>query len=463
VPNVGPGNLGNDVHIKVPVGTTLNDSVTLTGTAGFGNVTGTVTFNLYFIAAGDPIPAGGACSGNTVFSQTRTLVPNASPPPITSTAATSTGYTATALGTYYWEDVYNPDATSQYTSVTELCGAETAQTVDARILLTPHTAANSVGTAHTLTATVQTTKLDGTYGDPVSGALVTFTFVNNTTPAATFVGGVNTCTTGTAGTCTVQINDATSGGVTVHASSVNFTQTGVIGTFTRETNGTGNNSDAGKTYVDGSISITPASAVNVINNAHTLTATVLSTTDNFTSTDVVVGAHVAFSFVGATSATFVGGVNTCITGTAGTCTVQINDAVVETVTIHAASTFTPSTPAGVVGTLTRATDGLAHNSVNAVKIYINPKTQLTVFDTLTGLPASAEGTVTYKVYGNNQCTTPALDTSPGTVTDGVSTSSSTFTVNPGDTVWFTATFDGTIGGNAQLFTTSCSAETASSQ
>ena len=290
----------------------------------------------------------------------------------------------------------------------------------------------------------------------------------NTTPVATFVPPTppanDRCTTDVTGTCTVQINDNTSGGVTVHAKSTDFGQTGVIGTFTRETDGTGDNStDAGKTYVDGAISITPASAINVVNHAHTLTATVVSTTDNFATTDLVVGAPVTFTFVGTPSAIFVGSVSTCTTDATGTCSVQINDAVVETVTIHAASTFTPSTPAGVNGTLTRETDNTGHNSDNAIKIYINPKTQLTVFDTLVGLPDSATGTVTYNVYDNNSCTAPAVQTSPGTVTAGVATKSDTIQVNPGDTVWFTASFDGTIGGTAQTFTTSCSAETASSQ
>jgi hypothetical protein len=473
VPNVGPGNPNNDAHIRVTIGSTLTDSVTITGTPGFGNVTGKVTFNLYFVPAGTTPDPATACTTTPVFTQDQTLIPG-TPPPIKSTATTSPGYVASALGTYFWEDIYTPDASSQYTTVSELCGVETANTVDAHILLTPHAAANSVGTAHTLTATVETTKLDGTYGDAVSGALVIFTFVNNTTPAATFVGApppLDRCTTGAAGTCTVQINDNTSGGVSVHASAANFSQAGppaVIGTFTRSTDGSGTNStDAGKTYVDGAISITPASAINVVNHAHTLTATVVSTTDKFATTDPVDGAHVVFTFVGATSAIFVGGTDNCDTDSTGTCTVQINDAVVETVTIHAASTFTPSTPAGVVGTLTRETDNTGHNSDNAIKIYINPKTQLTVFDTLIGLPASATGTLTYNVYDNNTCADPAgptglLQTSSGTVTAGVATDSSTFVVTPGHQVWFTATFAGTIGGVNNPFTTSCSVETASS-
>src|SRR5206468_1517507 len=111
--------------------------------------------------------------------------------------------------------------------------------------------------------------------------------------------------------------------------------------------------------LDGGISISPSSATNLVGFKHTLTATVVSTVDNFATTSPVSGALVTFTFVGTTSATFDGGVSTCTTGAAGTCTVKINDTVPETVTIHAASTFTPSTPASVSGTLTRATDGTA--------------------------------------------------------------------------------------------------------
>ena len=89
------------------------------------------------------------------------------------------------------------------------------------------------------------------FGPAPNGTLVTFSLLNNTA-GATFVGGVNTCTT-TGGTCSIQINSSTPGGVDIHATTT-FSVGGV--SLTRSTGSGGlNSADAHKDYVAGTITI----------------------------------------------------------------------------------------------------------------------------------------------------------------------------------------------------------------
>ena len=106
-------------------------------------------------------------------------------------------------------------------------GPATKRFVDAKIVLSPLTATNNVGQAHTIIATVsQDDGLpsgapgDGAtgFGAAPNGTLVTFSLLNNTaTPPIAFVGNVNTCTT-TVG-CSVQINSNVAGSVDIHATT----------------------------------------------------------------------------------------------------------------------------------------------------------------------------------------------------------------------------------------------------
>ena len=259
--------------------------------------------------------------------------------------------------------------------------------VDAQIDVSPLTATNAVNSPHTITATVQ--QDDGIPaaggGDGVTGfapapngTLVTFSLLNNTAGAA-FVGGVNTCTT-TGGTCSVQINTSTAGGVDIHATTT-FSVGGV--SLTRAT-GTGglNSADAHKTYVDAQIDLSPLTATNIVNQAHTITATVQQDDgipaagggDGVTGfAPAPNGTLVTFSLLNNTAgAAFVGGVNTCTTsGGTGTCTVQINTSTPGGVDIHATTTFSVG---GV--SLTRATGTGGLNSADAHKTYVNAQIDL---------------------------------------------------------------------------------------
>src|SRR6185369_12035484 len=256
--------------------------------------------------------------------------------------------------------------------------------VDAQIDLSPLTATNIVNQAHTITATVQ--QDDGIpaagggdgvtgFGPAPNGTLVTFSLLNNTAGAA-FVGAVNTCTTaGGTGTCTVQINTSTPGGVDIHATTT-FSVGGV--SLTRAT-GTGglNSADAHKTYVNAQIDLSPLTATNAVNSPHTITATVQQD-DTFAAGAPGDGATgfgpapngtlVTFSLLNNTAgAAFVGGVNTCTTtGGTGQCSVQINTSTAGGVDIHATTTFNVLTVS-----LTRATGTGGLNSADAHKTYVN--------------------------------------------------------------------------------------------
>ena len=238
---------------------------------------------------------------------------------------------------------------------------EAVSVVDAQIDLSPLTATNEVNHAHTIEAFVQqddgrtsgATGGDGAtgFGPAPAGTLVTFSLPAATnTAGATFVGGVNTCLTILAtGKCTVQINTSTAGSVDIHAT----TTFSVLGDPDRAT-GTGglNSADANKIYVDAQIDLSPLTATNEVNHAHTIEAFVQQDDgrpsgapgDGATGFGPApAGTLVTFSLPAATNtagATFVGGVNTCLTILAtGKCTVQINTSTAGSVDIHATTTF----------------------------------------------------------------------------------------------------------------------------
>ena len=114
-------------------------------------------------------------------------------------------------------------------------GPATKRFVDAKIALSPLTDTNGVTENHTITATVQQDDglpapppacatppgCDSTTGfGPASGVLVTVSLTNSNGSTAAFLpAGVNTCTTGATGTCTVTITSPTAGTVTLHATT----------------------------------------------------------------------------------------------------------------------------------------------------------------------------------------------------------------------------------------------------
>jgi hypothetical protein len=124
---------------------------------------------------------------------------------------------------------------------------------DARITLTPATATNPINQQHVITATVQQNTGSGFVAAP-NGTTVTFSLQNNTANAS-FVGGVNTCTTsGGIGQCTVTIKGTQAGGVDTRGTTT-FSVLGVSLTRTTNDGVSGDSGDAHKTYVSGTIII----------------------------------------------------------------------------------------------------------------------------------------------------------------------------------------------------------------
>ena len=91
--------------------------------------------------------------------------------------------------------------------------------VDANIQITPQTAANPIGTDHTLTIHVNVNAGGGSFANAPAGTAVTASLTNAGGATAAFV-GPNTCTTvGTTGSCTVVISSSTTGTTTIHATT----------------------------------------------------------------------------------------------------------------------------------------------------------------------------------------------------------------------------------------------------
>ncbi|NLD25526.1 LPXTG cell wall anchor domain-containing protein, partial [Candidatus Dojkabacteria bacterium] len=126
--------------------------------------------------------------------------------------------------------------------------SETVKVIGARINFNQLTATNDINDPHTFTVKVEQNAGDGWVA--YSNGLVHFTLVNNTS-GASFVGGIDTCTTDINGECDVHINSASPGTVQVHAE---ITAVVLDLRINRQTNGTlGSSIDATKTYEAGKI------------------------------------------------------------------------------------------------------------------------------------------------------------------------------------------------------------------
>ncbi len=232
--------------------------------------------------------------------------------------------------------------------------------VNAKISITPPQATNEVGDAHEYVVTVEENTGSGFVPVPEG------TVVNAIVSPATSL-DVTDCNNGVnaLGQCTVIIDSNVAGVFTITARST-VSVNGVE--FKLQTNGNGENSaPATKTFVDGSIAITPQQAVNNINDPHEFTATVSK--NDGTGMVPAEGVTVTFA-VTSGSATFVGNDNDCITNASGVCSVQINSATPGSNVIDATATFSVG---GV--SLIRSTSGNSGpgGSDSAVKDYVAGK------------------------------------------------------------------------------------------
>lgn len=421
---------------SVAVGSSVYDTAAVAPTPA-GTPTGTVTYKFY----------SQANCGGTSTDQTVTLsggvVPNSS----------SQG--PLSPGNYGFKAIYSGD--SNYAGSTGDC--EPFNVVDARITLTPLTATNEVNHNHIITATVSQNSGSGIVAAP-DGTLVTFSLANNNA-GATFVGGVNTCTT-VGGTCSVTINTSTAGSVDIHGTTT-FGVGGV--SLTRATGDglSGDSSDAHKTYIDLKITI-DSNSTNEVGKSHTFTVTVgknLGDGSGFVPAD---GLTVTPGISGAGSLTGTGTCQTGATDVSGQCTIIVNSSSTGTGTIGASTSWTFN---GV--TVTRALgDSLSGDSEKATKTWVDANIALTPLDATnnigsphtvtvtvmknagTGFVAAAGEHVDFTLTPSGA--TPVVDTAASTCDDaGANTNSSGQCVivfnsaTPG-TVTIGATVTLTVGG-----------------
>src|SRR5262249_9698087 len=185
---------------------------------------------------------------------------------------------------------------------------------DANIQITPQTAANAVGTNHTLTGHVNVNPTGAAFVNAPDGTVINFTIVSG---PGSFVGPTSCTTSGGTGSCTVVITSATPG-VSVVKAATDVTVSGVV--LHRETGDAnpGDSPNANKNWVDANIQITPATAANEIGTNHTLTGHVNVNTGVGGFVNAPDGTVITFtilsgpgSFVGPSSCTTTGGTRTC--------------------------------------------------------------------------------------------------------------------------------------------------------
>ena len=233
--------------------------------------------------------------------------------------------------------------------------------VDASIAIAPD-GINKVGDPHTFTVHME--KDPGTGPVAAAGVVPTITFLGG--PPAMVDTSDCDAGTDTGGDCDVVINSAVAGSFTAHAAA--DIDVGGL-TVHRETDGNGNNSGvATKTYVDANIQISPATGTNEVGTPHTLTGHV-NVNPGTGFVNAPAGTTINFNIengVGSLTAA------SCLTIDAtGSCTVDLNSSTAGMTVVSATTTVTVSDV--VFG---RSTDGVAPNSGNANKTWVDASIQI---------------------------------------------------------------------------------------
>jgi hypothetical protein len=342
--------------------------------------------------------------------------------------------------------------------------------VDANIQISPLTAANEIGTNHTLTGHVNVNDGSGAgFVNAPAGTVISFSLTNANGATAAFVGPTSCTTLNATGSCIVVISSPTPGSTTIHASTT-VSVGGVSLTRATADGHAGDSADATKAWVDANIQISPLQATNPVNTNHTLTGHVnVNAGGGAGFVNAPDGTVISFTLTnaGGASATFVGP-SSCTTPGAGapgsgSCTVVISSPTAGTTTIHATTTVSV---AGV--SLTRATNGVGANSGDATKIWLSPNANIQISPlqasnaigtnhTLTGhvnvstdnvnfTPAPAGTVITFTLTNSNGAT--AAFVGPSTCSTIGATGSCTVVISsptPGTTVIHAAT-DVTVSG-----------------
>ncbi len=252
-------------------------------------------------------------------------------------------------------------------------GDATKRYVDAFITLSPLEATNEVNTAHTVTVHVEAD--DGTDAgfQPFAGAMPEV----SVDPLPSSIDSSD-CAAGTdaSGNCDVIINSAAAGTFTISA-TVEITVDGVD--LTRATDGEGQNSgEATKVYVDAAITISP-DAANMVGVEHTFTVTVSADDGSGGGMLPSSGQHVDFVLTNSNGAAYVLNDAETTCGVAGPDT-DANGQCVIVFTSDTGGLVTGEASSDVsVGGISvfRSTDGIAPNSGDAVKRYVDARLSLT--------------------------------------------------------------------------------------
>ena len=239
-------------------------------------------------------------------------------------------------------------------------GPATKTYVDAKIAIAPN-ATNEVGDPHEFIITVMEDAGDGSGFVAAAGETVNVTFVESNGAVAQ---PADACVTDGSGQCSVMVNSLTAGQIVATATS----DVSVGGlTLTRTTDGIAPNSGpAIKTYVDAKIVIEP-DAINGIGEDHTFIVTVMEDDGSGSGFQPAQGESVTVTLIDAGGAAAVVSNDTCgSTDANGQCEVTFTSDTAGTVTGHAESNVQ-------VGGLSlfRETDGVAPNSDDAVKTFID--------------------------------------------------------------------------------------------
>jgi hypothetical protein len=340
-------NAAHQTVTVVDAGSTVHDFVTVSGQPGSPNPTGNVSIDWFLNGTCDGAPAANSGSIGPL---------NASG----QLDATGFAFTVNSAGHRAFRATYLGDAT--YDGSVGAC--EPLTVVDANIQLTPPTATNHIGSPHVLTCHINVNDGNGFTNAP-AGTVCTVSIIAGP-------GGPTSqnCATDATGSCQVTINSNATGASTIRAS----TDVAVAGLSIHRQTGdahVGDSVDAQKLWVNAAIVIAP-SATNEINAPHTFTVTVLQDTG---SGLVPVGAgvpcNVTLTNGGAAAATPAGPFN-LTTNASGQCSVTFTSATAGTVTGHASSVVTINGLANPV-----ETNGVAPNSANAVKTFVDANISLT--------------------------------------------------------------------------------------
>ena len=370
-------NASHTVVTTVAAGTTVHDFITVSGAGA--TPTETATLDWF---------TNGACAPNPQSTSAALTLDGTG-----HVEATSFAKGPLAAGLYSFKATYGGNTI--YTPAAGPC--EPLRVVDANISITPQTATNHVGDPHTFTAHVN--KNDGTGFTNASSALVSFTIESG--PGTLSSGNVSStsCSTNANGDCTIVLNSSTTGVTTVKAHTTLLVN-GV--SLTRHTDATGSNSGpAAKRWVNAKISIAP-SATNRIGQAHTFTVTVWKDLGDGNAFVKAVNVDVDFTLTDSNGAAHTAPTGTCTNAGANTdgngeCTITFTSNSTGKVTAHASSTLSLAGSAP----FTVSTNGVAPNSADAVKTFVNAKISITPSTATNRVGDSHTFTVTlWKDLGN---------------------------------------------------------------